>query len=557
MHRAILAVLVALLPFAPAFAQDPWEALRKGYEKLFTPLPVKRIFADLEDELRICRRDPTGDRSRAAIRKRRNELDMRRATVLANRGLRKELVTKIAASGHERASGLLMDAYGRVTKDIERARKVHEQYVDILRIDINPGVDPGGIYWKNWARGELSAAGRILSTEEALRDQILAALRNFTSPELRNWLLRGAASDDEATRLRMLETLARSQDAECVAILVAKYGAARATGERVLLARMLGKSGAPAAAAALRASLADPEWCVRAAAIAGLRWFGWEDYKKPWGLRDAITIEALILALEREKGRLRLEVRDALMVATGHAGGIDPGTWSAWWESKKPGWKPRAGSAKLTPIPLAEVSRFFGIRTTSRRVVFLISRGESLERPVRRREKANDGGVAPEPKIDTAYRIAAWEFEEALATFPEEALFSVIVYGERMHVWSKKLKPAKKANRESAVKFVRKYRPGGGADLGTALETALRIGMRKSEADLTCGGEDSPDTIMVVGGNSARPGSLMGPGGLKMVMKRLTKRRPVRVHGVCVWPSSVLRDVVSATGGTLGRVKVN
>jgi hypothetical protein len=390
----------------------------------------------------------------------------------------------------------------------------------------------------------------VLRAEETLRDAILVALREFTGPELRHWLARGADDRDEAERARMLEALARSRDPACVAELVSRVQGARSDGERAFLVRFLGKSRDPAAAAALREALSDPYWGVRSRAISALRVFGWESYKEPWGLRDGITVEALVLALARETGRLRLEARDALMVATGHVEGVDAKAWSAWWEGAKPDWKPRSKAADLKPVAIGTVSRFFGIPTTSRRVVFLISRGEVMQKPLRRREKGNDGSPAPEPKIDTRYRIAAWELEEALATFPDDTLFSVIVYGEKVHAWSKKLKPAKETNRESAVKFVRKYRPDGPADPGLALLAALRIGMPRSERDLRVDGEETADTIFVVGGSHHRDG-MSDTGGMVATMKRVTACRPVRVHAVTVeGRRGDLKDTAVASGGT-------
>ena len=125
-----------------------------------------------------------------------------------------------------------------------------------------------------------------------------------------------------------------------------------------------------------------------------------------------------------------------------------------------------------------------------------------MKEATRRRATANDGSPSPEPAVDTALRIAAWELEEALKTLPEDALFTVIVLDQRPRFWSKKLKKVTKDAIKSAPRFVLIKGEKGGGYSRAAVEAALMLGVKRKVDDIALAGPGDIDTIYMLWGHT-------------------------------------------------------
>ncbi|MHC4860356.1 MAG: HEAT repeat domain-containing protein, partial [Planctomycetota bacterium] len=452
--RAALLALCLLLPLRLALA-DEWREIQKAYDRAFQPLPVDKMFSDLMKELRRSRQDPFSDKARDALRKERAALKLKRERIREARREREKVVGLLRSSDDPRAGRALIEAYDRVLADIDVALTVLDKHMKAVAIRINPGVDPGGVYWDRWLTGDSMPGARgVLADEKKVRDLILEALRSVKTPAVREWLVDNAGRDRSVeVRARTVRLLAESKDPLDLVALEELLVGEHSVWGRTMIVGAIGAARTPGAGPLVLRTLGDKAWSVRAAAIAAVRGLG---------LGDADAVDALIEALEKEDGRLRLELRNALCATTHMAFGLDPAAWRGWWEEQRAEWTPRGTATSVPDIDPEEVGEFFGIPTASKRIVFLVGRAQAMSAVVKRRELGNDGKPSPEPKVDTALAIAAWEISEALATLPRDAEFNVIVFGSEVHVWSKKMRRASKTERESAVKFVSKFTPDGG-----------------------------------------------------------------------------------------------
>jgi hypothetical protein len=416
----------------------------------------------------------------------------------------------------------------------------------MLARDFNPGTDPGGFDFERWMKKDpMAAAYTVLKDERKLRDLIVEALALARTPQVREWLVANAGKGQRPdVRDRMIRLLAASEDPLDRVALEELLARERSVWGRVMIVSALGEGGHAAAAPMVLRALADREWPVRAAAIAAIRRLG---------LRDAEAIRALLGGLDKEESRLRLELRDALVQATGRIGGLSYSPWAEWWASVEGDWVAPASPAAVVALPEdEEVGRLLGIPTASKRIVFLVSRALVMGEPARRRETDNEGRPSPEPSVDTAMNVATWELEQALATLPHDAEFNVIVYGRELHPWSKRLKKASKDSKKKAVKFVRQFAPEGGSALGSALEAALSIDLPRNVSDLALGEGDGVDTICVIGDAYGQPGRLASRDGLRAECERIFRLRRVIVHAIVATKGTgAIHEIVRASGGRI------
>jgi HEAT repeat protein/VWA domain-containing protein len=533
----LLAVLATGWSDQPAQAQDAaWVALKGDYERLFRPPPVDRMFTDPLRELKISRRAPFSAPARAEIAKTRAKVTLRRAQILNDRRHREGVVSRLGRYGGLLASATLIDAHTRQLANIKIAKAALARHREALTIDINPGVDPGGLYWERWMTGKAYPAARsLLADEIKIRDLVVEACARIRTPVLLEWFARNTRSHAQSgVRERMARALVLGGKTEDVNQVGSILGGEKRVWARASFLDALGARGGPAATPFVLGALGDPEWPVRSAAIAAMR---------ALGRRDIPAIDALLASLQIEQGRLRLEFRDALAEATGQSFGLAPEPWKTWWAANREGWTPPEEPATVPPLT-EELPRLFGIPTASHRIAILVSSGSHMMSPVTRRPVGNGGEPSPRPEVDTALKIAAWEILEGLGTLPKDAQFTVIVYGAKPVFWSRKLKPARKGSVKSARGFVSKFEPDGGSNLNTALLAALRMGITRKVDDIALAGAGDVDTIFVVGSAWSHKPPKDSNGVPRIGGHRLGRLRRVAVHSV----SGSLAKMLEALG---------
>ena len=263
----------------------------------------------------------------------------------------------------------------------------------------------------DWFLAEL--ARRVSSAPEKRREQALLTLR------------RGLDHADPAVRMRCACVLAEVRAPGLGAML--EREALRRRDPALVDALVRGRTGQVDGALpdALRRFLAHSRPALRLAAVRACdRLYGdWVD-------------DLLRARLPEARGRVRDEITRVL-----------------------------ARRAGLPPEPDGRIS-FYGIRTSSRRVLFVVDVSGSMKLPM-------DGhGGTREKRIDRTRR----ELTKTLTTLPNDTLFNVAVFAGRVVPWETRLKKATERQRYRALEFVEAQVPDGGTNVHAALAYALESG---------------------------------------------------------------------------------
>ncbi|MFQ5844410.1 MAG: HEAT repeat domain-containing protein, partial [Planctomycetota bacterium] len=186
---------------------------------------------------------------------------------------------------------------------------------------------------------------------------------------------------------------------------------------RVAVARSAGAFLRAESLEILRLYIRDADWRVRAAAVQSLR-----------KSRSDEAVGVLIGAMRKEKGRLLDDINEALKEMTGQNHGY-PDIWARWWHDVGKRIPQDAdGAAKRTPVRSEDANRFYGIRTRSKRILYVIDISGSMAHPVdplkRRtvitgRPAGADEGPAPGK---TRLEVAQNELKRAVRNLPSDAL---------------------------------------------------------------------------------------------------------------------------------------
>jgi hypothetical protein len=345
--------------------------------------------------------------------------------------------------------------------------------------------------------GELVAA---LSEEEAAKP--LAALQ------------KGMEDSDFAYRIRCAELLARLKGEKAAALY--EQAVAKESDPLVLaeLIRMRAKWGGAGAFDLLAKRLDDPAWPVRAAVVRELS-----------RIPKRESVDLLVARLAKEDGRLKDDIAIALRALTGQNFVAEPEPWRIWWEKARAGWAPpQQPTAGDQPAAGQEkgVVYFYGIQSSSKRVVFCLDISGSMDFPLDGRD-----GKGP-PRIEKAKQ----ELLQALTGLAEDAQFTIVVYATDVKTWKSSMQQATAKNKASARKFVEDLKPEGATNIFDALVTSLEIAAPPAK-----GREPGADTIFFMTDGIPSHGRIIDP---HQILDEITRRN--RVAGVTLHVVGVSKD---------------
>ena len=184
--------------------------------------------------------------------------------------------------------------------------------------------------------------------------------------------------------------------------------------------------------------LADEAWLVRASAANALA-----------KLREKRGVTALIdrLAIEKE-GRLRTDISNALKSLTGKDYRTNAILWQRWWKDAETDFVVPELDSVVEASAQAEETvglTFFGIRTESQRVLFVLDLSGSMEFSMVPRKNPDDditGGREPDrPQSGEMSRLSAAkeDLKKAMGGLQDEAVFNVIFYASDVWSWQENL----------------------------------------------------------------------------------------------------------------------
>ncbi|HND56740.1 MAG TPA: HEAT repeat domain-containing protein, partial [Pirellulaceae bacterium] len=141
----------------------------------------------------------------------------------------------------------------------------------------------------------------------------------------------------------------------------------------------------PTANAAALAQLKDPAWQVRVAAVGALG-----------RIRQKESVQPLIDQLRAESGRLRDDVKKALISITTSDLGDNADKWQEYWDKWKDRFKVPSDEEVRKAREAFEATQarynpgaddFAGVPTKSKRIVYVIDISGSMEDPILNKEK--------------------------------------------------------------------------------------------------------------------------------------------------------------------------
>lgn len=382
----------------------------------------------------------------------------------------------------------------------ENYRKKHGTWPEVVSL-------PAGLIRDHDAASRrLQEVMAVRQSEERFHDWLLlrlATLLGELSEEERAKpvaaLAKGIADKDWVYRIRCARLLGQLGDAASVAA----YRSAMEKEEDPLvlaeLIRIRAKRGGEGILDLLRERLQSPQWPVRATAIRALA-----------ELASREALDLLVERMPKEDGRLLDDIAEVLRRLTGQDLAPEPDPWRIWWEKNRAAWAPPAerkeGEAASAAAKEGTVY-FYGIRTSSKRIVFCVDVSGSMDFPL-------DGANGKEPpRIETAKR----ELGRALASLPEEAQFNVVVYNAEVKVWKKRMQPATLANKQAARKYVERLEPSGATNIFDALLTSMEVAAPEGRGSE----EPEADTIYFLTDGQPTHGRIIDP---NQILEEITDR---------------------------------
>jgi hypothetical protein len=382
----------------------------------------------------------------------------------------------------------------------------------------------------------VDAGGRALSREEGLLlERALVAL------------LRAQKKAKGDARLRTLEMIARAESAEVLAAL-------RGLLEKEKDPTVKGKVIAALAAVKdheltgwlLDDALADESWQVRSRAMAALS-----------TLRSREAIPVLIARLDSIEGRELTDCGESLKGLTGMDFHGNAELWKRWWADNQDSFE----VPKLTDDSEASVAAeefigvtFFGIRTDSRRVLFVLDLSGSMNFAMVPRDNPDDDPAKPydEPQGDEYSRLAVAKAEllRALGGIDVGSVFNLVMYASDVWTWKDDLVEMEEGTRPAVAAYLEGLEAVGATNLYSALEVALDLAGADADEKWE---EPEIDTIFVLSDGRPSVGLSTDADEILALVKERNETAGITIHTIGLSGAQdayLLRSLAEQNGGT-------
>lgn len=306
----------------------------------------------------------------------------------------------------------------------------------------------------------------------------------------------------------------------------------------------------------LKLASEDRTWEIKLQALRGVEKAG-----------DEACVDALIDGLAKcraDEGRLKDQILSALKKITGlELKADEPGAWRVAWAAKKEGKEPGEGDTVI-----AEPTEFYGLKTRSTRIVFVLDRTGSMmapgSEPTRSVFKlpADAMGGDKEPPIEKAAREECakiqkkWSEKKAVTRMDvakKELIDTVYVLSPRVHFnvvwyesvpkpWKGELVPANWLNKLDCLKETDKLDASGPTNIWDALEMAFKMLESNQKRDVivldkkanyatSLGGAD---TFFLMTDGQPNEGRILEPDQILAELRKVNQLRKVSVHTICI-----------------------
>ena len=258
----------------------------------------------------------------------------------------------------------------------------------------------------------------------------------------------------------LIGIVALSNHPEAPGMLMKELDKAKEGYNKQLIVEALANLGAREAAESwlITVGLVEKEWNLRSSVVRALA-----------KLRSRAAVPALIDQLETEEGRVRTEIGDALKSLTGQNFRSNLEQWRKWYSDNKDTFE--------VPIELPKSSEeealekvgmtFFGLRTESQKVLFVLDISGSMDFPMR--TYTNSKETSGETRLSVAKR----ELLQALAGIREGGMFNIVLYSNDVWSWSDEPVVMNAETRAEVTTFVEGLTAMGGTNLYGAIKGGL------------------------------------------------------------------------------------
>ncbi|MGC6488163.1 MAG: HEAT repeat domain-containing protein [Planctomycetota bacterium] len=308
---------------------------------------------------------------------------------------------------------------------------------------------------------------------------------------------------------------------------------------------------------------ANPD--VRAAAADALGQIAWPG-----------AIEPLIGRLEKEDGRLRERLLDALVVLTAQDPGSSAASWRAWLAAEGAPFLAGAralseGDASARPRPAGggtSAGTYFGIEQSGAGILYVFDNSQSMQAKLKRSaagEGPTTGGAAT-----TRWEACRQELRRALRGLSPDKRFNLVSFANKARCFAPTVLPATEANIERAIGWIDGLELEFQTNAFDALELAFQVAGRgvhdryyESDVDTMFFLSDGAPTIAklnaagIVQDDSDRilravaRWNALGRVRIHAIALGLQKRKKERNGKGRLWPYTFLARLAAEHGGEL------
>ncbi len=411
----------------------------------------------------------------------------------------------------------------------------------------------------------------LLFRETRLQVHAADALKSLASgaPAGLGWCVTTATTDPSPSlRAAAVDALSGAGGAEALAALtkVLASDADPAVRRRALAAFALRKVSE--AKDAIVAAVADAAWEVRSLAAAMCA-------------RGKIVeaAGALVAQIAKEDGRLRQDLDDALFALVGVRMDGDAALWARWWKENQESvatkakalaaegaydrpigavetWEDRDAAVEEAKESKGATTDFYGIRTRSKRVVFVVDISRGMQDEAKENPPGKGGPKDPyaSPKGSSKIAIAKWQLHRAIQDLPADATFALLVFSESYKAWLPQMADASPKNKAKAHEFVDGIVANGTTNLCDSLDEAFETA--GAAPFLARGKGPRPalfaDTIFLLTDGDPNRGRITDSKTLEDDLVRRARALRIVVHAVGIGEvagSSFLESLAKRTGG--------
>ncbi len=234
----------------------------------------------------------------------------------------------------------------------------------------------------------------------------------------------------------------------------------------------------------------------------------------------------------RLSARLRFRVHEVLASLTGARIPMTaPERWREFWTANQTTFKlPTPDKAEGRQDPKRTAGGFFNIPVQGKRIVFVIDRSGSMNRPIQVTSRSGPTVAGGRGNRNSSLKItiAKRELWKAIQALPIDAKFNVIWYNHEVRQWKPKLVSASKRNKTSFKRELDALNAVGNTNIFDSMKLALKM------KSLVYGQhyDSNVDEVFLLSDGLPNTGEVTNPNDILRIITETNKFSRVRINTV-------------------------